>query len=378
MSHHDRNKLFNILHVVTRLPVGGVENMLLKIINSYDKERFNPMVCCIKEGGEIADELKKIGYKVEILNRMKGHGFDYGAVMALYRLIKKENIHILRTHQYHANLYGRIAGILSGVPVIIPSFHSRYLSPDMPKIHRRILNRLLGYFSDRLVAVSKAVAADVNKYDGISKQKIKIIYNGIPLDKFKVSISQEDARKVFNLPLDRFIVGGVGRLKQEKGYDILIKAVSKIKDASVVLAGDGPLRSELQAFAKELQVDCIFMGMLSPDLIPKFLKTLDIFCFPSLWEGFGIALVEAMASGLPIIASDIPPHREVLGDAGILVPPRDAESIANAINMLLSDHNLRASLIKSAHERSMRFTIQNTVKQYEELFTKLLSKKGLI
>jgi hypothetical protein len=161
----------NILHVISRLPVGGVENMLLKVVKGYDRSRFNPVVCCIKEGGEIADELIKAGIKVYILHRMKGHGFDWKAIRDIYRVIKKENIHILRTHQYHANLYGRIAGILAGVPVIIPSFYSLYISSDKPKIHRRIANYILSFFSDALVAVSNTVAHDIRKYDKVHSEK---------------------------------------------------------------------------------------------------------------------------------------------------------------------------------------------------------------
>lgn len=372
------NKVFNILHVVSRLPVGGVENMLLRVIEGYDKKRFNVSVCCIKEGGEIADELKRSGYKVEILNKMKGHGFDWGAVMALYNCIKRKNIHILRTHQYHANLYGRIAGLLARVPVIIPSFHNLYESPNKPKIHRRLFNYFLGFFSDVLVAVSNTVASDIIRFDWVNPEKIKIIYNGIVSEEFNITLSKEEARKALELPLNCPIIGTVGRLTAQKGHRYLIEAISGLSNTCIAIAGDGPLFKELKELAKQHKVNHIFMGQLNPEKTPLFLRALDIFCFPSLWEGFGTALIEAMATGLPVVATDIPPLREVVVDAGILVPPRDAEVLAKTIKMLIDTPSLKDTLGKKARERANIFTIKNTVKAYENLFEEMLRKKKLL
>ncbi len=377
MSEPD-NRIFNVLHVVSSLPVGGVENMLLKVVRGYDKKRFNVSVCCIKEGGDIADELIRSGHKVDVLNKMKGRGFDWSAVYALYKLLKRENIHVLRTHQYHANLYGRLAGILAGVPVMVPSFHSSYKSPNEPKIHRRFLNRLLAFFSDKLVAVSNTVASDIMRYDGVNAKKIKVNYNGIVMDKFNQDTPKQEAGRLMNIPVHSLLVGTTGRLKEEKGHKILLSAVSGLKDTSVAIAGDGPLRAELRGLADRLKVDCTFTGQLSPEKIPLFLNSLDIFCFPSLWEGFPTALIEAMAAGLPVVASDIPSNREVLADTGIFVPRGDEEALAKTIKMLIDDPSLRNELGGKARERSKSFSIGNTVKTYENLFGDILKKKRLM
>lgn len=371
---------FNILHVVSRLPVGGVENMIFREILGYNKNRFHASICCMKEGGEIASQLRKAGYKVKILNKMKGHGFDVGLIKDLHTIIKRENIHVLRTHQYHANLYGRIAGILAGVPVIIPSFHNLYESPKKPKLHRRLLNYFLSLFSDKLIAVSNAVASDIFRYDWVKTEKIKVIYNGIDINEFNSKIAKQEARRLFNLPPDLFIVGSVGRLTQQKGHRFLIEAVSHIKNAGViaVIAGDGPLKDELKNLSDKLNANCNFIGMVLPEQIPVFLKAIDIFCFPSLWEGFGIAIVEAMASGLPVVASDIPPHSEVIGDAGILISLGDTERLAEALKMLIGNPSLRETLGKKAMDRSRIFSIENTVKAYEGLFEEILRNKGML
>jgi glycosyltransferase involved in cell wall biosynthesis len=368
---------FNILHVITRLPVGGVENMLFKVVTAYDKKRFNPIICCIKEGGDIADEFRKSGYNVEILNRMKNRGFDLGAVKGIYNLIKRDKIHILRTHQYHANLYGRLAGILAGVPVIIPSFHSRYESPQKPKLHRRLLNLLLSYFSDALVAVSSAVASDIAHYDRIAFHKIAVIYNGVILDKFNRNISRQEARKRFSLPSDMLIAGAVGRLKEEKGHRFLIEAVAELDNKmGIAIAGDGPLYDELENLAARLKVNCFFLGMVPADHIPDFLHAVDVFCSPSLWEGFGVTIIEAMAAGLPVIASDILSHKEVAGDAVMLVKTGEKDGIKEALHKMVDSPSLKNDLIKKAKERVKLFSIDNTVRAYEGLFGDILRKKG--
>jgi len=377
-NQEPEKKIFNVLHVVSRLPLGGVENMLMKVVRGYDRDRFNPIICCMKEGGEVADSLKQSGFRVEILDKMQGHGFDWRTVIALYKFIKNENIHILRTHQYHANLYGRIAGLLAGVPVIIPSFHSRYVSPAEPKMHRRLLNSMLGHFSDALVAVSPAVYSDIIKYDKVDSSKIKVIYNGVKISDFSPDVPKAENRKKLNLPEDVFIIGSVGRLKEEKGHKFLIEAASRLENVCVALAGDGPLMDELKALADKFRVKCIFMGMMPPEKIPVFLKSLDVFCFPSLWEGFPTALIEAMAAGLPVVATDIPSNREIADDAGILVAASRKEDLAGPLKMLFEDRLLRDEMGRRAKEKIQKFSIENTVKTYQDLFNEILRKKGML
>jgi glycosyltransferase involved in cell wall biosynthesis len=368
---------FNVLHVISKLPVGGVENMLSKVVKDYDKALYDVSICCIKEGGDIADDLIRSGYDVIILNKMKKHGFDAGTVTALYKYIRKKNIHILRTHQYHANLYGRIAGVLARVPVIIPSFHSRYESPNKPKIHRRFINHFLSYFSDTLVAVSNTVAMDITRYDKVNPKKIRINYNGVVIDKFNLDISKQEAREVLGIAADRYIIGTVGRLREEKGHSLLLKAASRLRDCQVLIAGDGPLLKELQELAASRHINCRFMGQISPNKVPLFLRALDIFCFPSYWEGLATSLIEAMATGLPVVASDIPSHREVLNEAGLFIRPGDTRELTRTLEKLMDDPSIRLSLSNKARERAKLFSLEKTVKTYESIFIKTLREKKL-
>ncbi len=373
MIHHGEK--INVLHVVSSLPVGGVEKTVYEEIRRYDKKRFKGRVCCIMDGGEIADLLRSEGVPVDILHRMRGHGFDCGALSSLYRLIRRENIHVLRTHQYHPGIYGRIAGFLARVPVIIPTFHNAYVSPGKPKLHRCIFNNVLSHVSDVLVPVSEYVAGELIKYDRINPRKIRVIHNGIKTARFTVDISIPETRKAFSLPEDYTIIGCVGRLSDEKGHRSLIEAVSGIKGVCVAFAGEGPLIDELRKVAASCNVHSVFVGRLDPERVPSFLKSLDIYCSPSLWEGFGIALVEAMAAGLPVIASDLPSHNEVIGDAGILFSPGSSESLKNAVNKLLNDSSLKSTLSRRSVERAGLFSLDKTIQSYQELIEEIVKRK---
>jgi len=343
-----RPERVKILHIVVTLPVGGVENTITRIIEGYQPGEYYPIICCIREGGWLAQSLIKKGYELIVLNRMKSRRFDFLAIKALYQIIRSKQIRIVRTHQYHANLYGRIAAMMARVPCIVASVHNVYTRDR--KLHRRMMNFMLALGTDRIVAVSQAVKDDIMKYDKISSDKITVIYNGIPLHEFHTPLSTEKAREIMHLPSKITLIGSVGRLVQQKGHRYLIEAVQNMKDCCVVIAGDGPARKDLEGHSVKLNVTTIFLGSIEPKTVPIFLRAIDVFCFPSVWEGFGIALVEAMAAGLPIVASDIAPHREVLADAGVYAPPRDAAKLAQTLTNITQSPALRESLSQRAQD----------------------------
>ena len=364
----------NILHVIVSLPVGGVENTIIRIIKGYQPEKYYPIICCIRESGFLAQSLIKKGYEVIVLNRMKSRRFDFMAIKDLYNLIRSKRITIVRTHQYHANLYGRIAAIMANVPCIVASVHNIYTRDR--KLHRRMMNYILSKCTDTIVAVSQAVKDDIMKYDKISGDKIVVIYNGIPLNEFDSSLSSKRAREIMNFPPKITLIGSVGRLVEQKGHRYLIEAAQNMKDCCIVIAGDGPIRKDLEAHSARLNVNAIFLGSIEPKTVPVFLRAIDIFCFPSVWEGFGIALVEAMSSGLPIVASDIPPHREVMADAGVYVSPQDAGQLRQSLTIVIQDLALRESLSRRARKRAHIFSIEHTTASYAALYDDILIRKA--
>ncbi len=360
----------NLMILIVSMPIGGVENQLLSIVQRLNKQKYNIMICCIRDVGVLGEKAADMGIKTIALNLMQSNRFSLNIPYRISKVIKEHDIHILWTHQYVANFYGRIASLLARTPAVISNFHALY---DNPKTHRKIFNHLLSYRTDVLVAVSEAVAFDVRSYDRVNSGKLKVVYNGTDISLFDVPETKSDCRKKLELPEKDIIVGTIGRLTKEKNQGVIIEALHNLPgNIKGLIIGDGPLRKTLEeAGGKRFY----FTGQMQYNLIPYALKSMDIFCFASLWEGFGTALVEAMAAGLPIIASDIPPHREVLGDTGILFPLNDVKTLAKVIKTLIDDLSLIDTLSIRARERARIFSIDNTVKIYGELFEGTLRKK---
>ncbi len=369
----------NILHVISKLPIGGVENQLLLTLKKYDRSKLNPIVCSLLDKGEIGKEIEEAGIEVISLNKLK-HRFDPTIVKDLYRIIKKRDIKIVRTHQYHANLYGRLGAWLAKAPCIIASVHNVYTRDR--KLHRRMINRFLSRVSDKVVAVSETVKHDILKYDGLSEDKVTVIYNGIDTARFS-HINGNIIRKELKVPFDVPIIGTIGRLTFQKGIKYLIEAVSLVKKRFskiiLIIVGDGPIKDELQNYANTLDLNenVIFTGFRRD--IPALLAAMDIFVLPSLWEGLPNALIEAMASGKPVIATDILPIREIMNSekVGILIPPQNSNAIADSIEFLFHNKDLAETMGNNARERAFSdFNIQTTVNRYTKLFEKILQSKN--
>jgi len=371
-----------ILHIISKLPIGGVENQLLLVLKNYNREKFQPFVCSLSDKGEIGKEIEKIGIKVFALNKLK-HTFDSSIIKDICNIIKIEKIQIVRTHQYHANFYGRIAAKKSKVPCIVASVHNVYTRDK--KLHRRIINRFLARFTDKIIAVSEEVKRDILKYDKIPEDKVQVIYNGVDQNAFNESFDKEQVKKKLGINPDFPVIGTVGRLTEQKGHIYLLQAISKLKnkfpDIKVLIVGDGPLMEELKSYANSagLSNNVIFTGFRRD--IPALLAVMDIFVFPSLWEGLPNALIEAMAAGKAIIATKLPQIREVLDsdELGILVPPKDINAISESITFLLKNREIAKNMgILVRNKAFSCFNIKNTVKLYEELFEKILIDKRQI
>jgi glycosyltransferase involved in cell wall biosynthesis len=372
-------KPINILHIISTLHVGGVENQLALILGKYDRRKLSPLVCSLADKGEIGREIEESGIEVIPLKKL-GHQFNWTIVRDIYRLIKTRDVKIVRTHQYHANLYGRLAAWLAKVPCIVASVHNVYTQDK--KLHRRIINRFLSGFTDRVVAVSETVKRDIVKYDGLRADKVTVIYNGIDAQRF-FNISGNSIRANLGIPLEAHVVGTVGRLTIQKGQRYLIDAVAMLKEKfpqiALLIVGDGPMRDDLQNRAKTLGIDKNAIFLWTRRDIPQLLSAMDIFVLPSLWEGLGTALIEAMASGKAVIATDIAPFREIINSekVGILVPVKDRRAIASSVELLLNNKALAQTLAECAKERSFsNFSMDITTNRYVGLFENILSGKG--
>jgi glycosyltransferase involved in cell wall biosynthesis len=362
-----------VVHIVEDLRIGGLERIIASIVQGLDKKRYKAAVWCLSEGGEIADELNIQGVEVKVLG-MKSY-YNPLRIMILARMLREENVTILHAHGYFGSTFGRLAAIAARVPVIISHVHSTYSGYSKRNI---IIERLLSKFSDTIICISKAVRDFVIKVEGINEKKVHVIYNGVHAP----VVSGKASRHTMGLCDDDIVIITVASLTSHKGHEVLLDAIksiaSKFKTIRLLIVGEGPLEKSLRFYTDKLDLSSriIFMGQRSD--IYELLSLTDIFILPSVErEGLGIALIEAMASGLPVIGSRVGGIPEVIEDNtnGLLFSPGDAGELARAIDILSSDKRLREQLGSNGRTLfEQRFRADSMIERIDLLYNELLRK----
>ncbi len=306
-----------------------------------------------------------------------------GGLVRLYRLVRKERFDVIESFTHHANLLSLPVAWAAGVPVRVAGHHGRIeqLPAWLCRLHTRVVNSRI---TSSLVAVSNRVQSYAIEVEAIAPEKIMVIPNRHALRSPAQLSSNERAGYCQELGLhpDGLLVFSVGRLTEQKGHIYLLEAIPGVIEqfprTVFAIAGDGPLRAELEASAQRLGVSesVHFLGMRSD--VPALLQMAHIFTLPSLWEGLPIALLEAMAAGLPVVATRVEGVDEVIvdGENGLLLPPADPESLKIALLRLLAQSDLRVNLGMAGKTLVQgSFSLDQMGKRYEDLFVRLLEDK---
>jgi glycosyltransferase involved in cell wall biosynthesis len=373
----------NILHIYQNSKIGGVQQQLLSLLKAYNRERFNPIFCCLGPKQEMGKEIEGIGIEFISLNKLRYNRFSPGIVLELHRLMKIKQIHVVRTHRYRSNLYGRLAAFSSGVPVIIASVHDNYRTDKRP--NRRIMNRILSKITDKIVAVSEDVKEDIIRYDRIDPSKLQVIPNGIDVERFNPEKNTSNIRKEFPLEEDDIVIGFIGRIVPAKGLEYLLNALPYLKEEfksiKLLIIGEGSLVEKLKEKAKKNNIfdNILFTGVRRD--IPEILASIDIFVMPSTAEGLPNSLLEAMAMGKPVVATEVGGIPELIknGRSGLLVPPKNPEALATAIRDLISNDQLAAKMGQAARNFVMNnHSIVKIAQKWQTLYLSILREKGFM
>lgn len=304
---------------------------------------------------------------------------DARATLALWRVFHRERPDIVHTHTSKAGVLGRVAAWFAGVPVVIHTPHGHifygYYGPAISWVIR-LFERLLALLTDRIVTLTDRGAQEHVRYKIAGPEKFMTIPSGITLSVFRsVRIDPAVKRKELGLPTDGPVIGTVGRLVPIKGHEWLLKAaplvLAEFPHATFVFLGEGPLLGQLQQVAAGLGISGHVMFLGARQDVPECLAAFDLFAFPSLNEGMGRALIEAMAVGLPAVAARVGGIPDVVadGETGLLVPARDAAALADALLKLLRDPARRQAYGQAAR-RSMdeRFDVKAMVRAIDRLY----------
>ncbi|MCK6505879.1 glycosyltransferase [Myxococcota bacterium] len=341
--------MLRILHVPCDLAGGGAERLVLDLCRR-SSPGFQHAVAPVHATGPLRAALAQAGVPIHDLHRRRGRP-GLRAVLRLARLVG--DFDVVHTHLWAGDTWGRLGAALGGQRRVLCTEHNT--RPEDP--WRQRLSVALHPLCRAVVGVSEA-AAGLSLQAGVPGAKVRVIPNGVDLTRF-----------VPRPPLDRppRVVLGVGRLAPQKGFDLLARAVRRVPGLRLELVGEGPQAEALAAEGARLH------GWV-PDVAP-LLAAADVVAIPSRWEGFGLVAVEAMASGVPVIASAIPGLDEVVGDAALRVPPEDVDALARALGRLAEEPDLRRRLAGAGPARAAGFSIERTVQAYEALYRELVAAR---
>jgi len=369
----------NILRVITWLPVGGIERKILAVLPRLDRERFRVRLVCLRERGPLANELETLGVPVDecpMRSRLSPSG-----ILGLSALMRKHRIDIVHAHMYRSAVPATIAARLARVPVVITQLHN----VDTWETRRqRWLDSFLCRWRSAVVAVSECVRRDITRNLSIPEEKVHVLYNGVDVERFGGGGRRAATRAALGLRPDDVAIIYHGRLVSQKNPEALVKIAAEVaqrrKGVVVLVAGDGPRREDLERLAAEKNVSGLIRFLGRRDDIPDLLQAADIYVLPSLKEGFSNALVEAMAAGLPAVATDVGGNAEAVehGRSGWIVPPRDDGLLLNAVAALVDDAAERARMSQEARRRARFFSIENMIANVESLYTTLAREAGIV
>jgi glycosyltransferase involved in cell wall biosynthesis len=353
----------------------GVKRLFAWMIPRFDRSRFEVSLLSLRKKDLSEDNLESLGFPVYYLEKGK---FDPSTLPALISHLSKLEIDVIQTHGYGATTFGRMAARFLGIGNVLHEHANLTDTPWFQKIPDRLLNPV----TDVAIAVSESTREFCIRARKLSPERVKKVYLGAPLDEFAPFSpeARREAREKLGFGPNEKIAGTVTRLMESKGNRYLIEAASilarKRNDVRVVVVGEGPLLSELQAQTRELGVSerVTFLGF-QRDVAQAF-AAFDVAVFPSLWEGTPLTVFEAMAMKKPMVATSVDGLRDVLRDSdnALIVPPKDAGALARALERVLDEADLASRLSERALQTSRRFDIGIFVYKMERLYELIVER----
>jgi glycosyltransferase involved in cell wall biosynthesis len=371
-----------VLYVVDHLKVGGAQTHLVELLGRLDRRRFTPLVCALKRQGELVQTVQDLGVPVHdggLGRTLMGPG-GVRLVWRLYRLLRAERVDLAHAYLFHPNVVTPVAARLAGTRAVVVSKRSLDRYPGRAaRLGVRLGNRL----ATRVLINAEAIGRFAAREEGCPAAKMVLVPNGVSEATLGFAGDRPAVRRRLELPAEAPVAVALSRLAWKKGVRHLVDAVPRlleaVPDVHVLVAGDGDLRAELVEQARGLGVAerVRFLGTRRDPL--DLLSAADVFVMPSVVEGMSNALLEAMALGLPVVATEVGGTPEVVtdGETGFLVPPADPDRLAAALAKLLLAPELGRELGSAGRRRIQAcYRVEHTTAAVERLYDELLSRRA--
>lgn len=362
-----------VCQLITSLGLAGAERCVYELATRLDRGLFDVEVIALR-GGLVADWLTQAGVPVTVLD-VRGR-WDFVKLGDLAALLRRKRIDLLHTHLFHADLAGRLAAHRAATPHLV---HTVHVAEARFRPWQYAFARLTAGRCERVICVSNAVCRHHRRHSGLPPGDYIVIPNGIEAARFRRDEDlRRQTRREWGLADDQILLAFAGRLDKQKGIDTLLSAMSHLgargNPANMVIAGVGPAQHAVENFIVhgEGGRHTRWLGLV-PDIRPV-LSAADILVMPSRWEGLGLSAGEAMAAGLPVIATSVAGLSELVidGQTGILVAPDDVVGLVEAIERLAGDAPTREHMGQAGMRRvAEHYSMDTFIKAHERLYVEV-------
>ncbi len=376
-----KSKKINITFVVHSLNPGGAERLALDMAIELKKD-YNINILCLDEPGTWAERIRE--NKIFVHSLYREQGIDFTLPYLISRYTKRFHTHIIHAHQTTPWFYSALSRLLNPRPYLLFEEHGRFYPEVLNKktvlFNKAVINRL----THRVVAVSEDIKNRLAIYEGIPKEKIEVIYNGIKLQGLDIDKFREEKRKGLNLRSDDFVIGSVGRLDPIKNFPMLVLAVKEsikqIPNLKCVIVGDGSEFCKIKEIIQEhgLTKNIILTGYRKD--AATLISAFDLFILTSFSEGISMAILEAMCMGVPCIATRVGGNPELIEDkvSGWLVESNDYNALSDLICYVFNNRQLLKEISESAKIRIKdKFLFQDMIKNYKKIYNELILKANI-
>jgi len=369
----------NILQFVTLFGIGGTERQVLNLIHGLDSSRFGVEVACLKRWGALLPEMEAAG--VPITEYKTTSLYNHVAMwnqMRFLNHLRKGNVDIVHTYGFYSNVFGLPPARLSGAKVLASI---RDTGEHQTPMQRRV-EKLYCRMADCVVTNAEAVRKRLTN-EGYDAEKIVVIHNGIELTRYARKPGELGLHRELGVPSTTPLVAVFARLNELKGLEYFLRAaaglIERFDDVRFLIVGDGASRVELEKYAGELGLNkhVVFLGFRLD--VPTLLSEISVSVLPTLSEGLSNSILEAMAASVPVVATRVGGNPEVVqsGITGLLVPPRDADRLAQAIGQLLEQPQLARKFGLAGRDRvSKQFALEQMTRATGRLYEGLMERPG--